>query len=104
MTKTIQIKNWNEIVCMTWVISLPSCHAKSFDHNWLIWVVVLLLMLSLTPFLFILSVCVLGGGLFLQLLPVAAVSTFIVALIGNRKKGKNKMTASKTASCSLFLF
>ncbi len=59
-------------------------------------------MLSLTPFLFILGVCVLGSGLFLQPLPVAAVSKFIVALIGNRKKGKNKMTASKTASCSFF--
>jgi acyl-CoA synthetase (NDP forming) len=46
---------------------------------------------------------VLGGGLFLQPAPVAAVSKFIVALIGNRKNGKNKMTASKTASCS-FLF
>jgi hypothetical protein len=45
-----------------------------------------------------------GGGLFLQPLPVAAVSKFIVALIGNRKKGKNKMTASKTARCSFFIF
>jgi hypothetical protein len=54
---------------MTWVISLPSSHAKSLDHNWLIWVV----LLSLSPFLFILGVCVLGGGLFLQPLAVAAV-------------------------------
>jgi hypothetical protein len=58
---------------MTWVISLPSSHAKSLDDNWLIWVL-LLLMLSLSPLLFMLGVCVLGGGLFLQPLPVAAVS------------------------------
>lgn len=77
-----QIKNWNEIVCMTWVISLPSCHAKSLDHNWLIWVV-LLLMLSLTPFLFILGVCVLGGGLFFA--AAACCSSFKVYCSPNRE-------------------
>jgi hypothetical protein len=57
MTKNHQIKTGMKFVCMTWVISLPSSHAKSLDHNWLIWVV----LLSLSPFLFILGVCVLGG-------------------------------------------